>query len=300
MIDLFNNIEFLFPYALAIPFVFLLCQYFCKEKKQSVYFSNMQMLQQASKNQAIIVKAIKFLLVVFLSIALANPVKKDEIVVNNNKGYEISLILDASGSMIEANKFKHTKDILIDFIKKRKNDRLALSIFADFAYVAVPLTYDKKSILELLKYVDVGIAGQRQTALYEALFLSSNLYKNSKAKEKIAILLTDGYDNANTIPLDVAVAKAKKYGIKVYTIGIGSIGDYDPLVLEQIASKTGGKFFQANSVEKLKQIYEHINSLEKSEIKAQKYVKKDYFYAYPLDIAIVLLLMLIILNRRYS
>jgi len=300
MIDIFNNIEFLFPYALILPFVFILCQYFCKEKKQSLYFSNMQMLQKASKNQGMIVKAIKFLLIVFLSLALANPVKKDEIIVNDNKGYEISLILDASGSMLEANKFTHTKNILIDFIKQRKEDRLALSIFADFAYVAVPLTYDKKSILELLKYVEVGIAGQRQTALYEALYLSSNLYKTSTAKEKIAILLTDGYDTSNTIPMDVAIAKAKKYGIKVYTIGIGGIGDYDPNVLQTIALKTGGKFFQANSVEKLKEIYEHINKLEKSEIKAQKYVKKDYYFAYPLDVAIVLLLMLIILNRRYS
>ena len=300
MIDIFNNIEFLFPYALILPFVFILCQYFCKEKKQSLYFSNMQMLQKASKNQGMIVKAIKFLLIVFLSLALANPVKKDEIIVNDNKGYEISLILDASGSMLEANKFTHTKNILIDFIKQRKEDRLALSIFADFAYVAVPLTYDKKSILELLKYVEVGIAGQRQTALYEALYLSSNLYKTSTAKEKIAILLTDGYDTSNTIPMDVAIAKAKKYGIKVYTIGIGGIGDYDPNVLQTIAAQTGGKFFQANSVEKLKEIYEHINKLEKSEIKAQKYVKKDYYFAYPLDVAIVLLLMLIILNRRYS
>jgi len=300
MIDILYDIEFLFPYFLIVPFIYLICQYFCKEKKQSIYFSNFAMLQKASKNQGLLVKSIKLLLIIFISIALANPVKKDEIIVNDNKGYEISLILDASGSMLEADKFKHTKDILIDFIKQRKNDRLALSIFADFAYVAVPLTYDKKSILELLKYVEVGIAGQRQTALYEALFLSSNLYKNSKSKEKIAILLTDGFDTSNTIPIDVAIAKAKKYGIKVYTIGIGSRGDFDPSVLEQIASKTGGKFFEANSVQKLKQIYEHINTLEKSEIKAQKYVKKEYYYAYPLDVAIVLLLMLIVLNRRYS
>jgi len=300
MMNILYDIEFLFPYALAIPFIYLLCQYICKEKKQSIYFSNFAMLQQASKNQGLIVKILKFLLIVFISLALANPIKKDEIVINDNKGYEISLILDASGSMLEANKFKNTKDILIEFIKQRKNDRLALSIFADFAYVAVPLTYDKKSILELLKYVEVGIAGQRQTALYEALFLSSNLYKNSKAKEKIAILLTDGLDTANSIPMEVAIAKAKKYGIKVYTIGIGGLGDFDANVLEEIASKTGGKFFQANSFEKLKQIYDHINSLEKSKIKAQKYVKKEYYFAYPLDVAIVLLLMLIILNRRYS
>jgi len=296
----FNNISFEYPLVfLIIPF-YILCTFICKAKKQSLYFSNLEMLLNVSKNQAFLVKSIKFLLIVFLTISLSSPIKKDDVILNDNKGYEISLILDASGSMREANKFKVTKEILQEFIKKREADRLALSIFADFAYVAVPLTYDKTSLLDLLKFVEVGIAGQRQTALYEALFLSSNLFKTSKAKEKIAILLTDGFDNTNTIPLDVAIAKAKKYGIKVYTVGIGGIGDYDPNVLEQIAKSTNGKFFQANSFEKLQEIYDHINSLEKSEIKTQKYVKKEYFYMYTLDISIVLLLMLIILNRRYS
>jgi Ca-activated chloride channel family protein len=283
---------------LAIPF-YIICTFICKSKKQSFYFSNMAMLQSVSSKQSLIIKAIKLLLIISLGLALSSPIKKDDVILNDNKGYEISLILDASGSMIEADKFKVTKKILQEFIKQRKADRLALSIFADFAYVAVPLTYDKDSLLDLLKFVEVGIAGQRQTALYEALFLSSNLFKNSKAKEKIAILLTDGFDTTNTIPLHIAIAKAKKYGIKVYTVGVGNIGDYDPSVLEQIAKQTDGKFFQADSFEKLQAIYEHINSLEKSEIKTQKYVKKEYFYMYPLDIAIALLFMLLIINRRY-
>jgi Ca-activated chloride channel family protein len=258
------------------------------------------MLESVTKNQSLIIKIIRFLLIIFILTALASPIKKDEIILNNNKGYEISLILDASGSMIEANKFIITKKILIEFIKQRKSDRLALSIFADFAYIAVPLTYDKKSLLDLLSYVEVGIAGQRATALYEALYLSSNLYKNSNAKEKIAILLTDGFDTINSIPKDVAIAKAQKYGIKVYTIGVGTIMDFDPSVLKEIANKTGGKFFHANSFEKLQKIYEHINSLEKSEIKTSKFIKKEYFFQYLLDIALVLLLMLLILNRKYS
>jgi Ca-activated chloride channel family protein len=160
------------------------------------------------------------------------------------KGYEISLILDASGSMIRFNKFDIVKDIVNRFIDERKHDKLAFSIFADFAYVAVPLTYDKKSIKRLLKHIEVGVAGTRHTALYEALFLSSNLFKTSKAREKIAILLTDGMNNVNTIPLDVAVNTARKYGIKVYTIGVGRAGlDFNPAVLEKIARETGGKYF---------------------------------------------------------
>jgi Ca-activated chloride channel family protein len=294
------DITLQYPYALIVIPLYILCTFICKSKKQSIYFSNLAMLKEVSSNQAFITKSLKFLLIVFLSLALSSPIKKDDVILNDNKGYEISLILDASGSMIEANKFKVTKEILQEFIKQRKADRLALSIFADFAYVAVPLTYDKKSLLDLLKFVEVGIAGQRQTALYEALFLSSNLFKNSKAKEKIAILLTDGFDTTNSIPLDVAIAKAKKYNIKVYTVGVGAIGDYDPSVLEQIAAQTGGKFFQADTFEKLQAIYDHINSLEKSEIKTQKYVQKEYFFMYPLDIAIALLFMLLIINRKYS
>ncbi len=295
-----NEVVFLYPYAFLILIVYLICIFLCKPKSQSIYFSNIKMLKEATKYQGIAIKILRFLIVLFITIALASPVIKNDIIINNNKGYEISIILDASGSMREANKFNITKEIVSDFIKKRKTDRLALSIFADFAYVAVPLTYDKKSLLNLLSHIDVGVAGQRQTALYEALYLSSNLFKNSKSKNKIAILLTDGLDNAGTIPLKVAIQRAKKYGIKVYTIGIGSIGDFNPNVLNKIATSTGGKFYEANSVQKIQQIYNEINHLEKSEIKTQKFVKKDYYYQYPLDIALGLLFMLILLSRKSS
>jgi Ca-activated chloride channel family protein len=295
---MFSDITFLYPYVFLLIPLYFVCLYLCKEKKQSLYFSNIAMLKTATKNQHWIIPILRFFVFFFIVVALASPVKKDEIIINDNKGYEISLILDASGSMLEANKFTITKEILADFIKKRQTDRLALSIFADFAYVAVPLTYDKQSLVNLLEHIEVGIAGKRQTALFEALYLSSNLFKDSNAKEKIAILLTDGIDTADSIPMQVAINKAKKYGIKVYTIGIGQRGDYNPYTLQQIATKTGGQFFEANSKEKIKQIYKTIDELEKTEIKTDKYVKKEYFYQYPLDIAIGLLFILIILNRR--
>jgi Ca-activated chloride channel family protein len=260
----------------------------------------MKLLKSVTKNQGLLIKIVRFLVVLFIAIALASPVIKNEVIIKNNKGYEISLILDASGSMQQSNKFNITKKIVSDFISKRKTDRLALSIFADFAYVAVPLTYDKNSLLELLKHLKVGIAGVSKTALYEALYLSSNLFKNSKAKNKIAILITDGFNNVDTIPLDTAIARAKKYNIKVYTIAIGSSRDYDSKVLNKISIQTNGKFFKANSLKKLKDIYEIINKLEKSEIETNHYQKIDYYYQYPLDIAIGLLFLLILINRRYG
>ncbi|MCF6172648.1 MAG: VWA domain-containing protein [Campylobacteraceae bacterium] len=246
----------------------------------------------------LIENSLKTSIALLLIISLASPIIRDEISIKNDKGYEISLIVDASGSMAQNNKFGIVKDIVSDFLTKRVHDKVGLSIFADFAYVAVPLTYDKKSIKRLLSRIQVGIAGSRRTALYEALFLSSNLFKNSHAKKKIAILLTDGMNNVDNIPLDVAIKTVKKYGIKVYTVGIGGAGDFDPGVLKKIADESGGKFFSANSKQKLQEIYATIDKLEKSKIKANKYVKKRYLFAYPLGLAFFLSILLLFRKNK--
>ena len=284
------NFTFEYPFAFLLLILFFVCEKWCKPKALSLYFPNIKLLKQVAKKSQWLLKSLKILTVVALVTALASPIKEDSVVVKNDKGYEISLILDASGSMKMPglDKFAIVKDIVNDFIDQRKHDKLALSIFADFAYVAVPLTYDKKSIKRLLSRVDVGIAGRQRTALNEALFLSSNLFKSSESKEKIAILLTDGVDNAKSIPLNVAINTAKKYGIKVYTVGVGAEGrDFDPRPLRQISKETGGRYFKGDSVEKLKEIYATIDKLEKSEIKADKYVKKTYFFQYILALALL-------------
>ena len=286
-----TNFTFEYPLAFLLLLLFFVCERWCKPKGVALYFPNVALLQKVNKKRSWLLKLLKVLMVVALVTALASPVKEDDVIVKNDKGYEISLILDASGSMKSQgiDKFGIVKEIVNDFIDKRKHDKLALSIFADFAYVAVPLTYDKKSIKRLLQRVDVGIAGRQQTALYEALFLSANLFKSSNAKEKIAILLTDGVDNTRTIPLNVAINTAKKYGIKVYTVGVGAEGrDFDPRPLREIAKSTGGRYFKGDSVAKLKEIYATIDKLEKSEIKANKYVKKTYFFQYLLALALLL------------
>ncbi len=255
-------------------------------------------MKKAAKKSLFLENILKFLIVVLLSTAIASPIKQDEISIQNDKGYEISLILDASGSMAENNKFGIVKQIVGNFLDKRVHDKIGLSIFGNFAYVAVPLTYDKESIKRLLSRLGVGVAGSQATALYEALFLSSNLFKHSHAKKKIAILLTDGMNNVNTIPLSVAIQTVQKYGIKVYTVGIGNPGDYDPNILHKIAQQSGGKFFEANSVDKLQAIYDTINSLEKSKIKANKYVKKRYLFAYPLAGALGFILVLLLMRNK--
>jgi len=284
-----ESISFEYPAIFVIPILYLICLKFCKAKSESFYFPGTNLLQKRVKRSNWLINIVKFLIVLAFATALASPITTNEIKVQNSKGYEISLIMDASGSMRENNKFGIVKSIVSDFLKERKHDKIGLTIFADFAYVAIPLTYDKKSIQRLLKRIDVGVAGMQRTALYEALFLSSNLFKNSTSKNKIAILLTDGMDNTNTIPLKVALKTARKYKIKVYTIGIGNVGSFNPQVLQKIAQKTGGKFFRASSTQELKKIYKTIDKLEKSKFKAQKYSKKNYYFEYPLLLALLLL-----------
>ena len=293
-----GNIVFEHPYLFVLIVLFVVCEKFCKAKRQRMILPNMPMLKKVAQKQSILINSLKLLMVLLLVTALASPIKEDAIVVQNDKGYEISLLLDASGSMEQYDKFNIVKNIVLDFLKKREHDKLGLTIFADFAYVAIPLTYDKESISELLQKIDVGIAGKQRTALYEALFMSSKLFKESTAKHKIAILLTDGIDNAGTVPLNVALKTAKKYDIKVYVIGVGGRGEFDPAVLNKIAKDTGGKFYEASTGEQIKEIYAEIDTLEKSEIKANKYIKKHYFYQYPLGAAIVVVLVYIFVRRR--
>jgi len=293
-----NNIHFEYPYLFLVFILLLICLKFCKQKNERFIFPNFALFKQVGKKRFSMQTLLKVFAFIFLTIALASPYSQDDVVVEKDKGYEISLILDASGSMEKMNKFNIVKNIVSDFVKERKHDKLGLTIFADFAYVAVPLTYDKESINRLLSKIDVGVAGTQRTALYEALFMSSKLFADSKAKEKVAILLTDGVDNTNSIPMDVAIKTAKKYGIKVYAIGVGGRGDYNPAVLKRIAQDTGGEFFEADSVEKLKRIYTVINNLEKSEIKANKYVKKSHYFQYPLGLALLLMLTYLFYRRR--
>lgn len=284
-------------YSFEYPYVFLLlimvavCILFCKEKVRAIYFPHTELLSSLVRSKQILFNLLRALILSLLIIGLSSPIKTEEIILDNSKGHEISLILDASGSMNRFDKFKTVKAIMIDFISKRKTDKLALSVFADFAYTVVPLTYDKKSVIKMLDNIEIGVAGRRKTALYEALFLSSKLFNNSKSKEKIAILLTDGKNNTDSVPLDMAIERAKDNKIKVYTVAVGDKKDYNAEVLKYIANSTGAKFFSANSYESIQNIYKQINQLEKSEININKYDKKTYYFHYPLTLALALLLI---------
>lgn len=289
---------FEYPFAFLIIFIYIFCLKFCKAKKQSIYFSNTKMLKSAIGIKNILLEIVKFLAIVAFAASLASPIKKDELQSSNNtEGYEMVLALDSSESMLIDSRFRITKDILSEFIDKRKNDKIALTIYASFSYIAIPLTYDKDSVKRLLDLIEVGVAG-KQTAIYEALFMSANLFKDSKTKDKVIILPTDGQNNIDTIPADVAIKTAQKYNAKVYTIGIGDSRYLDEAILKDIAKQTGGAYYQVNNTNELKSVYDDIDKLEKSKIESEKYIKTSYYYQISAILGLLLLTICFLLSNK--
>ena len=308
--------EWMFEYPLVFLLIplFLFCAYFCKVRAEAILFPHLDIFVQSKASSAWLIKILKWTAIIAALVALASPVIEDKMEVENREGYSIALVLDASGSMkygfgdrdfasplgtTSESKFDISISLAQTFVKKRKDDQIGLVVFGNFAYVAAPLTYDEKVLEEIMHGLYIGVAGANYTVINDALFQSAKLFSHSKAKTKIAILLTDGQTRGDNIPFKVAMQLVKKYGVKVYTIGIGDNKDFDGKHLKSIATETGGEFFAANSKKDLKAVYAYIDALEKSKIESEKYVKKSYFFEYPLFSAFMALLLYVyLLNKR--
>ena len=239
-------------------------------------------------------------------LALAKPFIYDAKSNHHKKGRDLILALDASGSMAQSgydaknrlkNKFQTNLELASDFIKERHDDNMGVVIFGTFAYTASPLTYDLESLSQLLNMTNIGIAGE-STAIGDAIMQAIHTLSYGEAKNKAIILLTDGYHNAGEYSPKAAVQKAKKEGIKIYTIGIGKKSDYDVSLLETIAKESGAKSYSANSAKALKDIYTEINQLEPSAIRSENYLNQHLLILLPLGIVFVLLLLWVLWLRR--
>ncbi len=261
-------------------------------------------------------KITKYIILTSLIIALARPrtytISQEQ---DETKGIDILLTTDISVSMLardlNPDRLTALKRITEKFIKQRVNDRLGLVVFSGEGFMKVPLTTDHQVVIDEVNEMQPGDVSHG-TAIGEGLAVAVKHLKDSKAKSKIIILLTDGVDeNRNAITPQTATELAKNNGIKVYTVGIGTngfaeapsftfFGDIifemkeviiDEAVLTNIASETGGKYFRATSNDSLEKIYEEINRFEKSDIKTKKlYDYREYFRIFLL-IAMVILLV---------
>jgi Ca-activated chloride channel family protein len=246
--------------------------------------------------------ALRLLALSFMIVALARPRTVD---VNNKisttKGIDIVMAMDVSGSMLardlKPNRLDALKKVAAEFVDNRPNDRIGLVVYAGEAYTKTPVTSDKELVKQAIKSVryDDSVL-QDGTGIGVGLATAVNRLKDSKAKSRIIILLTDGVNNSGFIDPRTGADMAKEYGIKVYTIGIGTNGKaefpyakkpdgsfvyqmmdvtIDQDLMKEIAKKTDGTYFRATSNSKLKEIYEQINKLETTEIEEQKFYNYD-------------------------
>ncbi|MCH9813706.1 MAG: VWA domain-containing protein [Epsilonproteobacteria bacterium] len=305
-----SNLTFEYPYLFLILILFIICAKWCKPKSEAILFPHLEIFLESVGNRSLMMRLLKWTTITTALIALASPVVEDKVEIEKKDGYAITLVLDASGSMrygfesrfigqgLES-KFDVSIQMAQEFIEKRGDDQLGLVVFGNYAYVAAPLTYDKEILGQIMGGLQSGIAGSNYTVINDALFQSAKLFKESDAKTKIAILLTDGESRGDNVPFDVAMRLTEQHNVKVYTIGIGSQGEFNDEHLKLIADKTNGKFFSASNKNTLKNVYNMIDELEKSEIESEKYVKKSYYFEYPLFLAfIALLFYTYLLNKR--
>jgi Ca-activated chloride channel family protein len=252
-----------------------------------------------------------------LIIAMARPRKVDiSSQTKSTKGIDIVMAIDVSGSMLakdlKPNRMEALKKVAKSFVEGRPNDRIGIVLYAAEAYTKTPVTSDKAIIQEAIQGIKYDNVLQDGTGIGMGLTTAINRLKDSKAKSKIVILMTDGVNNAGFIEPETASQIAKEYGIKVYTIGIGTNGDalfpyayapnggflfrmmpveIDVNLLQAIARNTGGKYFRANSNSKLQAIYDEINKLETSEIQELKFYDYDEKYRPFVWIACILVLI---------
>ncbi len=292
------------PYFLLL-LLLLPCFLWCREYSRNYYFPKLDWVGRESPllNWEPWLKMVIFSLLVT---ALAKPFVYDAAGDQHKKGRDLVLAIDASGSMAQSgfdakdrfkNKYETTLDLSSEFIKHRFDDNMGVVIFGTFAYTASPLTYDLEALESMLKMTTVGIAGE-STAIGDALMQAMRTLSYGNAKSKAVILLTDGYHNAGTTSPKAAVAKAKKQGVKIYTIGIGKRSDYDAALLETIAKETGGKSYAASSASELKEVYREIDTLEPSPVRGENYLNQRLLILFPLGTAFLLLLGWVLYPKR--
>ena len=292
------------PYFLLL-LLLLPCFLWCKQYAKPYYFSKLAWITKQSPLLSW-EPWLKIALFTLIVLALAKPFIYDARNNNHKKGRDLILAIDASGSMAQSgydakdrlkNKFQANLELASAFIKERYDDNMGVVIFGTFAYTASPLTYDLKSLSQLLNMTNVGIAGE-STAIGDAIMQAIRTLSFGEAKNKAIILLTDGYHNAGKYSPKVAVQKAKEKDIKIYTIGIGKKSNYDAALLETISKESGAKSYAAASTKALADIYKEINTLEPSAIRSENYFNQHLLILLPLGIVFILLLFWVLWLRK--
>lgn len=304
---MFGNYEYVNPeflwLLLLLPLLILWSVLKRRKEVATLQISSLQGFKDNSILSKIkpLLLVLRLLAIAAIIIALARPRTVDiSTKTKTNKGIDIVLAIDISASMLakdlRPNRLEALKDVASKFIKGRPNDRIGLVLYAGESYTKTPITSDKSIVLGSLKGVQYDDRVTGGTAIGMGLATAVNRLKDSKAKSKVIILLTDGVNNSGTIDPKIAGELAVNFGIKTYTIGLGTNGtamspvavrpngsfvfdrvkvEIDETLLKEIAKTTGGKYYRATNNKKLKEIYAEINKLEKTEVEEFKFYNYD-------------------------
>ncbi len=311
---LFEHYELYTPYALLLlllmPILAIWLYRHRYNERAKFLYSDVKSFGgfKTLKNKMIPILASLLLLALTLTaIGIARPRSVDVTAkTKKTKGIDIMLAVDVSASMLardlKPNRLEALKKTAINFIKKRPNDRFGVVLYAGEAFTQVPITSDQRIVMQAIRKINFRqLFNQLEqgTAIGMGLATAVNRLKDSKAKSKVIILMTDGVNNTGEIDPYTALELAKEFGIKVYTIGLGTNGyaptpvavnpdgsfvyrnakvEIDENLLKKIASETGGKYFRATDNSKLNKIYKEIDKLEKTEIKETKYYNYKELY----------------------
>ncbi len=298
-----------------------------RKKNAAIRFSHLGVVEEVHQTSAVrarhLLFAMRLLAVALLVIALARPqsgIKGEEV---TTEGIDIILAIDISSSMraedIKPNRVEAAKQVARDFIKARKNDRIGLVIFSAEAYTQCPLTLDYGILLSFLDEIHIGMI-EDGTAIGMGLATAVNRLRNSEAKSKVIVLLTDGRNNRGEIDPLTASDAARAFDVKVHAVGAGTRGtalypvddpffgrryvplqaDIDDETLNRVAAKTGGKYFRATDRESLNSIYQEIDAMEKTEIKVTEYTRYSELFFYIAGIAgLILLAEIVLAHTRF-
>ena len=300
---IFANIHYLFLLILLIPYIMW---YILKQRKNeaSLQVSDTRVYAHAPKSYKIYLLHAPFILrviaFVMLVLILARPQTTNNWKNTETEGIDIMIALDISSTMLaedlKPNRLEAAKDVATEFISGRPNDNIGITLFAAESFTQCPLTVDHAVLLNLFQNIKCGII-EDGTAIGMGIANSVTRLKDSKAKSKVIILLSDGSNNKGDISPLTAAEIAKSFGIRVYTIGVGTNGlapypyptaagvqyinipvEIDEQTMNQIAETTDGKYFRATSNSKLKEVYQEIDKLEKTKLNVKAYSKRQENY----------------------
>ena len=320
---IFANPEF-FWLLLLLPLMLLWYWFWNKKSQANVTFSTTIAFKKKSWSDALyhLLFVLRMIAIALIVVALARPQTHSENAKTKiTDGIDIVMAIDVSASMLsqdlKPNRFEALKKVASQFVKDRPNDRIGLVIYAGESYTKTPVTTDKSIILNALSEITYGQI-EDGTAIGMGLATAVNRLKESKAKSRVIILLTDGVNNTGFIDPQTAAELAAEYGIKVYTVGIGTNGmalspyalnadgsiiyrmqqvDIDEPLMKKIAQVTKGRYFRATNNQKLQQIYDEINQMETTKIEEFKYTEVDEKFRWWVLVAGVLLLLEFVLKH---